>query len=248
MKVVNEMFKINIYKIMAGFSLLTVITCSSIGVTSTFAAKSPQSLIGNKDNDTWVEINLSEIDDNWEVINHEDIKQKKLANIKDMYIPQKGENECWFASYAMIKGYISGFKNKDTYQMEKENISKMEIFKDFKQLTGLDPFKHGAGGDLICGLLNQQSPSLNYHVTFYNQNTPDKILTSLHNNKPVIVGLNDGNKFGHYIVVVGIEDYDTECVIWYFDPARPQKNGEPKTGILKEGLFEKKQIGDVISM
>ncbi|HDR8111744.1 TPA: hypothetical protein QCY85_003849 [Bacillus cereus] len=46
---------------------------------------------------------------------------------------------------------------------------------------------------------------LHYKHSFYSKNTPDIILTSLTNNKPVILGLNYGNNFGHYIVIVGIE-------------------------------------------
>ncbi|MGX5481370.1 hypothetical protein ACWKTG_28240, partial [Bacillus thuringiensis] len=78
--------------------------------------------------------------------------------------------------------------------------------------------------------------------------TPDSILTSLTNNKPVILGLNYGNNFGHYIVIVGIEKNINNYTLWYYDPRDPKKDGTPRKGTLQNDSFENKKIGDIISM
>ncbi|MGX5481355.1 hypothetical protein ACWKTG_28090, partial [Bacillus thuringiensis] len=78
--------------------------------------------------------------------------------------------------------------------------------------------------------------------------TPDSILTSLTNNKPVILGLNYGNNFGHYIVIVGIEKNINNCTLWYYDPRNPKTDGTPRKGTLQNDSFENKKIGDIISM
>ncbi|MFZ7936280.1 S-layer homology domain-containing protein [Bacillus thuringiensis] len=168
-----------------------------------------------------------------------------LDNNQNMYVAQKSGNECWFASYLMTINYING--SQSDYATEKQMLSETELMKQYKKIAALDPFIGGGGADLVVSCLNQD-PTLHYKHSFYSKNTPDSILTSLTNNKPVILGLNYGNNFGHYIVIVGIEKNINNCTLWYYDPRNPKTDGTPRKGTLQNDSFENKKIGDIISM
>ncbi len=133
---------------------------------------------------------------------------------------QKGKNECWFACFLMVYDYVKG--TSSDYDKKRNEIAQREVIKEAikRNLVGYDPFKDGAGDDVVKELLEEELFGLpygrtdgrndNFAMQMVDANTDmNRLLAeverSLNQGFPAVVGI-DRKNTGHFCVVVGVEN------------------------------------------
>ena len=133
---------------------------------------------------------------------------------------QKEANECWFACFLMVYDYVK--KTSSDYSQKRTEIAQREVIKEAIKINnvGYDPFKDGAGDDVVKELLEEELFGLpygrtddsndNFTIQMVEAGTDmNRLLAdverSLNQGFPAVVGINRGNT-GHFCVVVGVKN------------------------------------------
>lgn len=137
---------------------------------------------------------------------------------KKYFHKQQGPNECWFASFLMVKDMVNKPETKSDYGTEKNwFINNRNIVADVNVARSL--FQTGAD-DIVLNQLLKEAVDAHYE-TGYNADI-NLIRNGLNTGYPVIIGLNYQSG-GHYCVVIGVDTEKNRITI-----IDPLGNGDPR--------------------
>ena len=136
---------------------------------------------------------------------------------KRFFHKQKERNDCWFASFLMVRDMVK--QEVSDYQEQKESfIQDRNIISD--EQVAKDLFITGAD-DVVLREILQKLVDRNYEIGW---NADIGLVNKgLSTGKPVIMGVDYQSGGGHFVVVIGADTKTNRIVI-----VDPLGNGEPE--------------------